>query len=140
MVRRIACLVTIGLVLSGITAVASNSKKEAAALVAAKKWLALVDDKKYAESWNEANEYFKHTVQPKLWVESMKALREPLGKLISRTVETKIYKTALPGSPEGEYVVIQFKTSFENLKSAVETVTPMMGKDGVWRVAGYYVK
>jgi ribosomal protein S17E len=40
----------------------------------------------------------------------------------------------------GEYVVIQFETSFENKKTAVETVTPMMDKDGIWRVSGYYIK
>jgi hypothetical protein len=133
-------MVAIGFIFTGITALASNSKAEAAALFAAKKWLALVDAEKYAESWKEADEYFRHTVQPQLWVESMKALREPLGKLISRTVKMKVYKNALPGAPDGEYVVIQFKTSFENKKAAVETVTPVMGKDGVWRVSGYYIK
>jgi len=38
------------------------------------------------------------------------------------------------------YVVIEFTASFENKKSAIETVTPMMDKDGKWRVSGYYVK
>ena len=140
MVRRIACLIAIGFIFTGTTALASNSKKETAALFAAKKWLALVDKEEYAESWKEANNYFRHTVQPQLWVESMKALREPFGKLISRTVKTKVYKTDLPEAPDGEYVVIEFKASFENVKAAVETVTTMMGKDGVWRVAGYYIK
>ena len=140
MVRRIACLIAIGFIFTGTTALAPNSKKESAALFAAKKWLSLVDKEEYAESWKEANEYFRHTVQPQLWVESLKALREPFGKLISRTVKTKVYKTALPGAPDGEYVVIEFKTSFEHKKTAVETVTPMLGKDGVWRVAGYYIK
>jgi ribosomal protein S17E len=37
-------------------------------------------------------------------------------------------------------VVIQFDASFENKKSAIETVTPMLDKDGKWRVAGYYVE
>jgi ribosomal protein S17E len=40
----------------------------------------------------------------------------------------------------GVYVVIEFESSFENKKSAVETVTPMMDKDGKWRVSGYYIK
>ena len=70
----------------------------------------------------------------------MQAARKPLGKLILRKVQTKIYKTALPGAPDGEYVVIQFETSFENKKTAIETVTPMMDKDGKWRVSGYYIK
>jgi hypothetical protein len=45
----------------------------------------------------------------------------------------------LPGAPDGEYVVIQFESSFEKKKSAVETVTPMLEKDGKWRVSGYYI-
>ena len=48
--------------------------------------------------------------------------------------------SSIPGAPDGEYVVIQFKTSFENKKSGIETVTPMLDKDGKWRVSGYYIK
>jgi hypothetical protein len=48
--------------------------------------------------------------------------------------------TSLAGAPDGEYVVIQYETSFENKKSSIETVTPMLDKDGKWRVSGYYVK
>ncbi|MEW6584469.1 MAG: DUF4019 domain-containing protein, partial [Nitrospirota bacterium] len=54
-------------------------------------------------------------------------------------VKSKKYATSLPGAPDGEYVVIEFETSFENKKSAVETVTPMMDS-GKWRVSGYYIK
>jgi hypothetical protein len=37
-------------------------------------------------------------------------------------------------------VVIQFKTESENKKSAIETVTPMLGKNKTWRVSGYYIR
>ena len=70
----------------------------------------------------------------------MLAVRKPLGKLISRKVKTNVYTSSLPGAPDGDYVVIQFDTSFENKKTAVETITPMLDKDGVWRVSGYYIK
>jgi len=36
--------------------------------------------------------------------------------------------------------VIQFDAVFENKSSAVETVTPMLDPDGVWRVSGYFVR
>jgi hypothetical protein len=58
----------------------------------------------------------------------------------SRKVKSKSYKTSLPGAPDGEYVVIEFETSFEHKKSSIETVTPMVEKDGNWRVSGYYIK
>jgi hypothetical protein len=46
----------------------------------------------------------------------------------------------LPGAPDGQYVVIQFETSFENKHNAVETVTPMLEPNGQWRVSGYYIR
>jgi hypothetical protein len=140
MVRKIAWLVVIGMMFSSMAVSASNSKKLASALFAANKWLALVDQDKYAESWKEAADLFRHTVQSDLWVASLKALREPLGKLISRKVKSAVYKTTLPGAPDGQYVVIEFTSSFKHKKTAVETVTPMLGKDGVWRVSGYFIK
>ena len=140
MVRKIAWLVVIGMMFSSMAVSASDSKKLASALFAANKWLALVDQDKYAESWKEAADLFRHTVQSDLWVASLKALREPLGKLISRKVKSAVYKTTLPGAPDGQYVVIEFTSSFKHKKTAVETVTPMLGKDGIWRVSGYFIK
>ena len=35
---------------------------------------------------------------------------------------------------------LQFESSFENKKQAIETVTPMREKDGKWKVSGYFIK
>ena len=70
----------------------------------------------------------------------MEGMRKPFGKNLSRQLKSAHYRTSLPGAPDGEYVVVQFKASFENKKSAIETVTPMLDKDGKWRVSGYYMK
>jgi hypothetical protein len=106
----------------------------------AKSWLALVDDGKYEDSWKATSSYFKNAVTKEQWVNSMNAYRKPLGNIMIRKVESKHYTTSLPGAPDGEYVVIQCKTSFTNKKSSVETITPMKDKDGKWRVSGYYIK
>ena len=140
MSRQIIFLLILSLALMGSLAEAQNTKKEKAAVVAAEQWLSLVDEGKYDQSWKEAAKYFKNAVSQDKWYQSLQAVRNPLGKLISRKVKTQVYKTTLPGAPDGEYVVIQFETSFKNKKTAVETVTPMMDKDGVWRVSGYYIK
>lgn len=121
-------------------ALASDSKNELEALSAAEKWLAMVDSEKYAESWKETAELFRNAVHRNQWVQSMQAVRKPLGKLISRKLKAKVFKSSLPGAPDGEYVVIQFETSFENKKVAVEKIIPMLDMDGVWRVSGYYIK
>ena len=138
--RRIPYLAIVALILSGVTAMASDSEKEAAAVSAAEKWLVSVDAGEYAVSWQEAAELFRNAVTKEEWEQLMQAGRKPLGKLISRTVKTKFYTTSMPDGPEGEYVVIQFATSFEYKEKTIETVTPMLEKDGKWRVSGYYIK
>jgi hypothetical protein len=140
MARRIAWLVAVGLIVAAVTGRAAEPLKEKAAVAAAEKWLSLIDGDKYGESWKEAAEFFRNAVKQGQWEQSMQSMRKPLGKLVSRQVKSKTYSTSLPGAPDGEYVVIQFETSFEKKKSAVETVTPMMQKDGQWRVSGYFIK
>jgi hypothetical protein len=46
----------------------------------------------------------------------------------------------LSGAPDGEYVVIEYETSFEKKRNGIETITPMKDADGEWRVAGYFLK
>ena len=140
MVRRIVSLIAVFMIVAGVGSVAAESGKEKAAVVAAEKWVSLVDQGKYAESWNEAAEYFRNAVKPEQWEQAVQGVRKPLGKLVSRKVMRTTYKTALPGAPDGEYFLIEFETSFDNKKTAIETVTPMMDKDGKWRVSGYYIK
>jgi Protein of unknown function (DUF4019) len=107
---------------------------------AAESWLALTDSGKYAESWDDASSRFKAAVTKDRWVSMVAPVRDPLGKVLSRTLKSATYTTSLPGAPDGEYVVIQYDTSFEHKKSAVETITPMLDKDDHWRVSGYFIK
>jgi opacity protein-like surface antigen len=121
-------------------ALQANEVAEKAAIMAASAWLSVVDEGNYAESWNQAARFFKDAVTKEQWLNSMKTFRVPLGKMMIRKLKSKQYAKTLPGAPDGEYVVIQYETQFENKKSAVETVTPMLDKDGKWRVSGYYIK
>ena len=140
MIHKIGIMIIIALVLSATPLMAGSPEKEKAAVISAEKWLGLVDSQKYPESWTEAAEYFKNAVTQEQWKQAVQGARKPLGKVVSRKVKTKVYRRSLPGAPDGEYAVIQFDTSFANKKSAIETVTPMMDKDGIWRVSGYYIK
>ena len=118
--------------------VASDGKVQAAEEAAAD-WLALVDANAYEASWNEAAALFRSQVNPSDWSKSVAAARHPLGGVIARKLLDATYATTLPGAPDGEYVVLQFQTDFENKTQAVETVTPMLD-EGRWRVSGYYVR
>jgi len=129
-----------GLVLILCAFAASQAKPEEAAGKTAASWLALVDSGKYSESWDAAAEYFKSAVTKDQWQKALQSTRTPLGKLISRKLKSATYTKSLPGAPDGEYVVILYDSSFENKQSAVETVVPMLDKDGTWRVSGYFIK
>ena len=140
MLRTTVSLLGLCLLFSLSVVAVADSEKEKAAVAAAQEWLPKVDQGKYAQTWKDAAQYFKNAVTQEQWEQSLQAVRKPLGSLISRKVNRKTYMTSLPGAPDGQYVVIQFDTAFENRKPAIETVTPMMDKDGRWRVSGYYIK
>ena len=127
------------LLFSGLAA-STTADKEKAAVAAAQSWLKLVDDGRYGDSWQEAASLFRNSITKEQWMSQIQIVRQPLGKNLSRTLKNSNYTTTAPGAPDGEYVIIQFDTSFENKKAAIETVTPMMDKDGKWRVSGYYIR
>ena len=137
MIRVITPLAIVAL--SGSLLFAAD-KPEETAQKSAEQWLALVDAGKYAESWKTAAGYFQTAVSQDQWEHSIVTVRKPLGDLVSRQLKSAKYTKSLPGAPDGEYVVLQFDTSFANKKEAVETVTPMLDKDGKWKVSGYYIK
>ena len=106
---------------------------------AAERWLALVDQGRYAESWTEAGARFKELVPSNVWERQLTGVRSPLGALQARKRTSATPTTKLPGAPDGEYVVFQFDASFANKESAVETATVSKETDGAWRVSGYYI-
>ncbi len=128
------------LILIGFSASADDGDAVAKAQVAAKSWLALTDGAKYGQSWDDAASVFKGAVTKADWERGIKGVRAPLGAVKTRKVKSAAFTRTLPGAPDGEYVVIQFESQFENKAAAIETVTPMRDKDGAWRVSGYYIK
>jgi len=127
--------------LLGICALAQSPQKpEQLAQQSSDAWLALVDSGKYADSWQEAAQLFKSAMTKEQWQAALGSARTPLGKMLSRKLKSAQYTKTLPGAPDGEYVVIQYDSSFEHKQSAVETIIPMLEKDGKWRVSGYFIK
>lgn len=125
---------------SGFSASSEDSDAVAKAQVAARSWLALTDGGKYGESWDNASSLSKAAVTKADWEKAIRSGRAPLGAPKARKVKAATFTRTLPGAPDGEYVVIQFESQFENKAAAIETVTPMREKDGAWRVSGYYIK
>jgi len=112
----------------------------ATAIASGSAWLTLVDQGKFGESWDVAAEIFRIGVPREKWIDAVGAVRGPFGKLVSRKSKATEAKSALPGAPDGQYVVMQFDSSFEKKQVAVETLTVRQEADGAWKAAGYFVK
>lgn len=121
-------------------AVQANDSAIKSATESALGWVSHLDGNQYDATWSTAAAIFKNAVSTSQWKQSISAVREPLGKTLERQVQSATFKTSLPGAPDGQYVVIQFRTRFENKKEAVETIVPMLDKDGQWRVSGYFIR
>jgi hypothetical protein len=119
---------------------AARANPEVAAQKVAEAWVALADTGKYGEAWDASARLFRDAVPRAAFVQQAGAARDPLGKVVLRTLKSREYRTSLPGAPDGKYVVIQYQTAFANNKDTLETITPTLDADGTWRVSGYFIK
>jgi hypothetical protein len=103
-------------------------------------WLSLVDQGRYAESWEAAAKLFQASTDKDQWAESLQGARMPLGSASSRNLRAAEYKTQLAGAPAGEYVVVHYDSAFEKKPTAREIVTLRKQTDSSWKVAGYFVR
>jgi hypothetical protein len=110
------------------------------AKAAASSWLALTDAGSYGASWDQAAPVFQRAIDKPAWEKALRNVRMPLGAVKARRLASAQFTHSLPGAPDGDYFVLRFATQFEHKASAVETVTPVKGPDGNWRVSGYFIK
>ena len=118
----------------------SAEEKVTAAVDAVTPWLALVDSGQYAESWFQASSDFRGAASKEQWIHALNTVRAPLGKLVSRQLKSATYTTKLPNARPGEYVVVQYDTSYEKAPGMLEVVVAVQEKDEAWKVSGYFIK
>ncbi|HYA34056.1 MAG TPA: DUF4019 domain-containing protein [Candidatus Binataceae bacterium] len=114
-----------------------TAKAKADAKPVVEKWLALIDAGDYDTAWKETSQYFRDTVPQYRFVDGMKESFSKFGKLVSREARESKYATSIPGAPDGKYVAVVYRSSFQKVKKTAEYVTTMVDRDGKWRVGGY---
>lgn len=103
-------------------------------LQSAQRWLELVDEGRWEESWNATGRTFRELNTSAKWAAVSKEVRPPLGAVRSRVASSQEH---LPAPPHG-YEMIKFRTNFANRTGATETVTLERESAG-WRVVGYWI-
>jgi formylglycine-generating enzyme required for sulfatase activity len=106
----------------------------------AEKWLTLLDNGEYAESWAESGASFKNDLTGAAWAQIAKDYRAPFGYPLSRKVKMVSRRNSTPGTPYRLFIVVQFETIFKNNKKVIETVTMEKEPDGQNRAIGYSIK
>lgn len=98
---------------------------------AARRWLELVDQGRWEDSWKATGSSFRQLNTVRAWAAASEKVRVPLGAVVSRKL---LGQENLPAPPRG-YEVVKFRTSFASKADAVETVT--LDREGeAWRVVG----
>lgn len=138
--RQIIAAIFLTLLAIGASAADTEADSVKKAQESAQAWLASADAGQYGATWDQAAAPFQQSVKKAEWEQGFGSLRAPLGKLEKRTLISASYTKELPNAPAGEYVVLQFRSQFANKGEAIELITPMLEKDGSWRVSGYFIK
>jgi hypothetical protein len=141
MTRRGALRVVLACCISaiGIGSAVAQDPRATTAQKEARRWLDLTDHGDAAESWRAAGKKFQNAITADRWADSLKQVRPPLGELVKRTVLSTQLTKQIPGAPDGDYALLEIRTSFAEKTDSRETVTLEHEADGVWRVIGYYI-
>jgi hypothetical protein len=100
-------------------------------------WLNLLDQGKYGESWDAASNIFRYTLKREEWIKAATKLRQPLGRVLSRQLMNEQPKKNPAGLPEGLYMLMAYKTAFQNRPDGIELVTLVWSTDNTWKVLSY---
>ncbi len=133
-------ILSILLVISLVSVENAQAESVAKAHEAAKSWLVLQDDGDYARSWERLSDHVHETMSKRKWEEGAVSERARLGKVISRRFKSAEFTHTVPGLPDGDYLVLQYESLFENKIKALETVVPFRETSDSWRVMAYFIK
>ena len=116
-----------------------DNEKVEQAKPAAAEFLGLIDDAKYAESWESSAGLMREKVTRKDWIDKLNKARNLSGDLVRRVQKSASYATEAKDSPEGEYIMLIYESDFQRAEDVSEYVTVMLEGDE-WKVAGYFMQ
>jgi len=119
----------------------AQDPRASAAQSAARQFLALTDRGDAKASWESAGKQFQKGITSVRWAIALDKVRTPVGAVVDRALLSTEFLRTFPGATsEGDYVIVQYRTSFAQLTGARESLTLEREADGVWRVIGYVIR
>jgi DNA-binding CsgD family transcriptional regulator len=115
--------------------VTATQASEAAAVDAARQFLAQLDRDDWAACWQSAHQSFKLHNTVEWWADASKKVRSEVGTATSRELATVNFIAAPPNG----YWIIAFKANYSKKGAAVETLH-MAWENGSWKMTGITVE
>ena len=114
-----------------------TEEQQSEALEAAEAYLALIDGKRYAETWQTAGPALKGMSNEVMWVNTLKLTRKiPLPE--GRELQGIGFNTRVDArAPEGEYAVLEFVRRAGDTTATEKVV--MQKHESRWMIVGYFV-
>jgi hypothetical protein len=132
------CTAVLPVFLCADTAKPSSDSALQLAADSSKSWLSLLDKHQYGQSWDQASKVTQTTVGKDDWISILEKTRKPLGSVTTREVVDQRTAKNPKGMPEGDYVVMIYKTVFAHQPAQIELVTLYL-ENGKWHVVTYQV-
>lgn len=88
----------------------------------AESYVALFDQARYEDAWETMSPLFRALSDYERWARRQQAVRNGYGPLASRSLNRVDRRQTYGQSPDGRYVIVQFRSSFRNKADTNETV------------------
>ena len=88
----------------------------------ANNYLELLDQNRFEDAWLAMSKLFQELNNRAQWQNRQQVLRTSYGSLVSRQFHHIRYRQSYSYSPDGSYVIVQYKSVFQNKDDTFETI------------------
>eukprot|EP01022_Parablepharisma_sp_SALTPOND_P021476 TRINITY_DN4255_c1_g1_i1.p1 TRINITY_DN4255_c1_g1~~TRINITY_DN4255_c1_g1_i1.p1 ORF type:complete len:290 (+),score=83.95 TRINITY_DN4255_c1_g1_i1:80-949(+) len=107
---------------------------------AARAWLGLLDQGKYATAWEQAAPLMQKHITKAQWEKRLKEAAAKLGPATERKLIRSQVLDNPPEAPKGKYLILFYAPMFVKSPITLEQVALRQDAQGKWQVVGYYLK
>jgi hypothetical protein len=106
----------------------------------ANRYLELLDQGQYEEAWQKMSILFMTLNDQQQWQGQQQTIRATYGPLSSRQLSRISYRQSYHLSPDGQYVIVQHNSVYQNKAKTVETVVFDCRNDHECSIREYIIK
>jgi len=100
-------------------------------------WLNDINHSSYESAYNGLAQENKNQYPKEVWIKLINELMLEFGKLNSRTIISKNFKSSLEGIEDGFYVLLEFKSDYQKTKNHKEFIILKQNDQTDWVILDY---